>query len=51
MGGQDLLLLIGLKILIIMISLQNIVISGAQVSWDQNYDQAAKHCWFTGHLF
>ena len=30
MGGQGLLLLIGLKILIIMTSLQNIVISGAQ---------------------
>ena len=30
MGGQGLLLLIGLKILIIMTSLQNIVIEGAQ---------------------
>ena len=30
MGGQGLLLLIGLKLLIIMTSLQNIVISGAQ---------------------
>ena len=30
MGGQGLLLLIGLKILIIMTSLQNIVILGAQ---------------------
>ena len=30
MGGQGLLLLIGLKLLIIMTSLQNIVFSGAQ---------------------
>ena len=30
MGGQGLLLLIGLKVLVMMTSLQNIVISGAQ---------------------
>ena len=48
MGGQGLLLLIELKFLIIMASLQNSVISGAQGPWcwwDQNFDkddQAAK---------
>ena len=50
MGGQGLLLLIGLKLLIIMTSLQNIVILCAKRSpdvdgikiFDQD-DQAAKH--------
>ena len=47
MGGQGLLLLIGLKFLIIMTSLQNIVILGVQgllklKIFDKD-DQAAKH--------
>ena len=52
MGGQSLLLLIGLKILIIMTSLQNIVILGAQgllideIKIFNKDDQAAKHCSF-----
>ena len=53
MGGQGLLLLIGLKILIIMISHQNIVILGAQdllilmrSKMFEEVDQAAKHCSF-----
>ena len=52
MGGQCLLVLIGLKVLIMMNSVQNIVISGAQ-GLDPDVDrikifdkdnQAAKHC-------
>ena len=46
MGSQGLLLLIGLKILIIMTSLQNIVISGAQgllMLIGSKDDQATKH--------
>ena len=50
MGGQGLLLLIGLKLLIITTSLQNIVISGADVDGIKIFDkddQAAKHCSFS----
>ena len=45
MGSQGLLLFIGLKVLIIMTSLQNIVILGAQGLIDgiDKDDQAAKH--------
>ena len=53
MGGQGLLVLIGLKIFVMMTSLQNIVISGAQgllmlmgSKFLNKDDQAAKHCFF-----
>ena len=50
MGGQCLLVMIGLKVLVMMTSLQNIVISGAQGFPDVDeikiFDQATKHCSF-----
>ena len=62
---QGLLVLIGLKVLVMMTSLQNIVISGAEglppdvdgIKIFDKDDQAAKHCSFTlnvlrpGHLY
>ena len=55
MGGQRLLILIGLNVLVMIYSLQNIVISGAQglgapdfdgIKFFDKDDQAAKHMQF-----
>ena len=63
MGGQCLLVLIGLKVLVMINSLENIVILGAQgllmlmgsKFFDED-DQASKHCFYLnvfwpGHLY
>ena len=50
MGGQCLLVLIGLKVLVMMNSLHNIVISGADVDGIKIFDkddQATKHCFLS----